>query len=200
MIRNAKRRHIHSSVENCSAKNLWRFLHSLGFGRCRKDLPLSVDKNGLNQHFSSPPHILDPLTKPLTINNIQALPIVASAPFYFTPVTESDIKKIILSIPSKAVGSDGIGRDMLLPILSSILSSITSIINFSLSSGTFPLLWKLAFMVPVPKISVPVEFKHYRPISILPFLSKVLERVVLRQFSYFLSSNNLLTHLLLAVL
>ncbi|CAG9136903.1 unnamed protein product [Plutella xylostella] len=42
---------------------------------------------------------------------------------------------------------------------------------------TFPLLWKYAFMVPVPKISDPVEFKHYRPISILPFLSKVLERL-----------------------
>lgn len=47
-------------------------------------------------------------------------------------------------------------------------------------------------MVPVPKIPVPAEFKHYRPISILPFLSKVLERVVMRQFSNFLSYNNLL--------
>ncbi|KAG7311164.1 hypothetical protein JYU34_002162 [Plutella xylostella] len=195
MIRNAKRRHIHSSVENCSSKNLWQFLHSLGLGRCRKDQPLSVDKDGLNRHFSSPPHILDPVTKALTISNIQALPIAASSPLHFTPVTETDIKKIILSIPSKAVGSDGIGRDMLLPILPFILSSITSIINFSLSSGTFPTLWKLAFMVPVPKISSPVEFKHYRPISILPFLSKVLERVVLRQFSNFLSSNNLLNPL-----
>ena len=65
----------------------------------------------------------------------------------------------------------------------------------SLSSGTVPLDFKTALVKPLLKKSTldPNILKNYRPISNLPFLSKILEKVILQQLSDHLASNNLLT-------
>ena len=63
----------------------------------------------------------------------------------------------------------------------------TVILNLSLSTGTFPTKWKCARITPILKSSDPSLPKNYRPISILPIVSKVLERylhsVVLKHLS-----------------
>ena len=62
---------------------------------------------------------------------------------------------------------------------------ITSIINNSLSSGKGPVQWKQAVVTPVFKGGDEAQMNNYRPISILPILSKVLIRewVVYNQLS-----------------
>lgn len=77
--------------------------------------------------------------------------------------------------------------DVILPIL-------THIINFSLESEVFPTSWRKAFIIPLPKINNPSSLNHFRPISILPFLSKILEAVVHKQLSSHIFSNNLLSN------
>lgn len=79
-----------------------------------------------------------------------------------------------------------------MPILDEISPVIQYLLNFSISSGTFPLIWKEAQITPLPKKPNPDSFSDYRPISILPFLSKVLERLVHQQLASFLVKNNLL--------
>ncbi|KAG7300576.1 hypothetical protein JYU34_014871 [Plutella xylostella] len=81
---------------------------------------------------------------------------------------------------------------MIVPILNIILPIITHILNSSIISSTFPTLWKEAQIIPLPKKHNPSSFSDYRPISILPFLSKVLEKLVHRQLSGFLIRNNLM--------
>ncbi|KMQ81547.1 reverse transcriptase, partial [Lasius niger] len=49
-----------------------------------------------------------------------------------------------------------------------------------------------AVITPIPKINHPTLVQHYRPISILPYLSKVLERVVLDQLTEYLREKDLL--------
>lgn len=66
------------------------------------------------------------------------------------------------------------------------------IFNFSLTYGIFPDQWKTALVCPVSKIKNPTSVQHYRLISILPALSKALERVVYRQMCDYLEQNNLL--------
>ena len=78
------------------------------------------------------------------------------------------------------------------PMLESIAPVLTHIINFSLSSNVFPSQWKNAHVIPLPKTSNPSNVTDYRPISILPVLSKVLESLVNDQLYSFLSTNNLL--------
>ncbi|CAH2108919.1 unnamed protein product [Euphydryas editha] len=81
---------------------------------------------------------------------------------------------------------------MILPVLDNIASVITHIINFSLSCNVFPSLWKRAIVIPLPKTSNPTCLSQYRPISILPILSKVLESIVHKQLYSYLISNCLL--------
>ena len=66
-------------------------------------------------------------------------------------------------------------------------------INFSLKSGTFPTQWKRAKIIPIHKSGDKDTPSNYRPISILPCVSKLLERVVQRQLLAYLHKNNILS-------
>jgi len=57
----------------------------------------------------------------------------------------------------------------------SITTPLTKLFNI-LISGKFPEKWKLSSIVPIPKASDHASFSNYRPISLLPFVSKILER------------------------
>lgn len=112
--------------------------------------------------------------------------------FTLRPVNESDVAKYIMSISTNAVGVDGIGKDMIVLSLPCILPVITAIVNKSILSGEVPDLWKSALVNPLPKVDNPSQFKDLRPISILPFLSKVLEKAVYTQLSQYVENNNIL--------
>ena len=62
-----------------------------------------------------------------------------------------------------------------------ISSPLTHILNCFINTKTFPAAWKTARVSPIPKVDFPTESDHYRPIAILPVLSKVYERPVLSQ-------------------
>ncbi|CAH2096615.1 unnamed protein product [Euphydryas editha] len=81
---------------------------------------------------------------------------------------------------------------MLIPLIDILCPIITFMFNFSISTSTFPSTWKDADIIPLPKKSNPTTISEYRPISILPFLSKALERLVHQQLSHFLLKYNLL--------
>ena len=87
---------------------------------------------------------------------------------------------------------------ILTPILHDCLDEITpivtDIVNKSLSCGVVPQCFKHALVKPLLKKANldPNCLSNYRPVSNLPFLSKVLERIVLRQFLQHLESHSLL--------
>ena len=195
MIRNAKRRHILENISSCSSTNIWKFLGTLGIGKSRHlDLPNSIGLDDLNKYFTSV-STLDSLAKQRTLDLISGLTRPNINSFHFSPAAEGDIKKIILSIKSKAVGCDNISRRMIITLLDHLLPAISHIVNFSFQSGFFPSLWRKAYVRPLPKISNPSLPNHFRPISILPFLSKVLEACAHKQLSHFIHINNLLSPL-----
>ncbi|CAK1588724.1 unnamed protein product [Parnassius mnemosyne] len=195
MIRNAKRRFILSNISSSSPANIWKFLGTLGIGkRQRCEFQKTIGLDDINFHFvSNSP--LDHQTKRLTIEHLMGLPRPDIDLFQFSPVAMDEIKKTILSIKSNAVGCDNISRRMILFILDHILPVISHIINFSLDSGDFPSLWRQAYVIPLQRITNPTLPNHFRPISILPFLSKVLEACVHKQLSQFISCHNLLSPL-----
>ncbi|KAJ8381300.1 hypothetical protein SKAU_G00020780, partial [Synaphobranchus kaupii] len=75
-----------------------------------------------------------------------------------------------------------------------ILPFVTSLVNSSLTSGCFPSSFKRAYITPILKKPTldPSNIQNYRPVSLLPFLSKTIERAVSNQLSSFLTQNNLL--------
>ena len=77
-------------------------------------------------------------------------------------------------------------------MLNSLLPKITNLVNISLETGTFPKALKTAVIKPLLKKSSldATVLNNYRPISNLPFLGKVLEKVVYQQLTDFLLTNN----------
>lgn len=53
--------------------------------------------------------------------------------------------------------------------------------NSCSSHGIFSEFWKRAIITPIPKVKMPLEYKDLRPVSVLPHLSKVLEKIMVTQ-------------------
>lgn len=190
--RDAQRQHIHDSISNGDTAKIWKFLKNLGIGRvAQNDISSAIDIDNLNSHFtSSTTHDKSSLEK--TLNNLASLPTPNFIPFNFTEFTEPEVEGCIRSISSDAVGCDQVSRAMILPILPAVLQVITHIFNYSVKAGKFPTSWKDSLVIPIPKRPDPTNLSDYRPISILPFLSKALERLIHSQLSGFLNKNSIL--------
>ena len=76
-------------------------------------------------------------------------------------------------------------------IKNEISQPITLIINQSILSGTFPDKLKLAKVIPIHKNGDNTKIDNYRPITILPAISKIFERVLFNQIDKYFSSHNL---------
>ena len=151
-----------------------------------------IDVDALNIHFASITP-MDDTVKANTLHVIRSLPSPSTTPFLFELITPAQVKKNILAIKSDAAGIDGINRKLLLLPLKVLAPVITHIFNFSLSTNSFPSAWRIARIIPIPKSKDPKSFSQYRPISILPFLSKVLERIVSEQLNQYLLENRILS-------
>ena len=112
----------------------------------------------------------------------------------FDEISESEVEKIILASPPKSCSLDPIPTTILLKCLESTLKDITAIINYSLRTGTVPDVFKQAVVIPLLKKSNLDQdnLKNYRPVSNLPFLSKILEKVVLKQLNKHLQAHRLI--------
>lgn len=96
----------------------------------------------------------------------------------FNPPTEKEIIDIITSLKDSASGHDEIRSSLIIRISSSIIRPLTYVLTKSLETGLIPKYLKIAKVVPVFKSGDCSQFSNYRPISVLPCFSKVLEKLV----------------------
>ncbi|XP_029678541.1 uncharacterized protein LOC115244754 [Formica exsecta] len=106
--------------------------------------------------------------------------------FYWSYVTPLTIRRVLSCSKSNAIGADEISLKLIRFTLPYLMPIVEHLINFSLNHGVFPKQWKSALICPIPKIKNPTSVQHYRPISILPAMSMILERVVGEQICRFL--------------
>jgi len=111
---------------------------------------------------------------------------------FFKHIMPATITKAFDRIKSNATGSDGIPIKIIKAVLPYLMPVFENVYNFSLMSGCVPKIWKSALITPLPKIKHPTIVQHYRPIAILPVVSKALERVVSDQIIEFMTENSLL--------
>ena len=93
---------------------------------------------------------------------------------------------------SKSAGEDKISGKFLRDAAEVISSPLTYIMNLSLKSATVPDDFKLARVLPIYKKGNRNYEGNYRPVSILPVASKVLENIVYNQMHKYLEQNNLI--------
>ena len=110
-----------------------------------------------------------------------------------SPTTDLEITKIINTLKMKTShGHDKISNVLLKKVVNSIRLPLLIIFNNSLKEGVFPDLMKKAKVRPLYKCDNPQICDNYRPISLLPVLSKVLEKIVYRRLTGHLESNDIL--------
>ena len=130
-----------------------------------------------------------------TLNQCSFIPRIypLSEQFTFNAVKCEQVQKIVTSMASgKAPGIDKIPIHVIKDCLPAILPSLTSIINATFEFDTSPLAWKTAEVTPILKAGDHDIPNNNRPISLLPVLSKVCERVAHNQLtSYLLSRGRL---------
>ena len=98
----------------------------------------------------------------------------------FLSLTEvSEVKKkIIAELKDGAPGKDGIMSKSPKCISDYVAIPLTRLINLSFSHGIFPNDLKVALVSPLYKATDPMIFGNYRPISLLPLLSKIFEKLM----------------------
>ena len=102
----------------------------------------------------------------------------STANFRFRPIMVQDIREAIAKLTtSKSFGTDTISSYFLKMALPFLENSI----NTSLETGIFPDIWKISRVAPIYKEGDKSEKSNYRPISVLPVISRLFERLVYDQ-------------------
>lgn len=115
--------------------------------------------------------------------------------FIFKYVSKVFVKNFLKSMKrTKATGLDELPPGLLRDCHQHLIDPLHHIINMSLQTGTVPSAWKKAKVIPLFKSGDKNNTDNYRPISVLPALSKLLEKAVHNQVSQYLEDNNLLNN------
>uniref|UniRef100_A0A3P9BKS9 Reverse transcriptase domain-containing protein n=3 Tax=Maylandia zebra TaxID=106582 RepID=A0A3P9BKS9_9CICH len=110
----------------------------------------------------------------------------------FQPINSKDLEDILGQLNSSSCCLDVLPTSFFKKVSKTLESDLLQIVNFSLLSGVFPESLKTAVIKPILKKDNldKTQMNNYRPISNLPFLSKIIEKAVSQQLSYFLKQNN----------
>ena len=112
--------------------------------------------------------------------------------FILDPVSENEVLRILSNFKDSSAGWDELKPLIMKNIKESIKTPLTHICNKSFSSGLFPSELKIANVVPIFKSGDEMVFSNYRPVSVLPVFSKLLERLMYNRLISFINENKLL--------
>ena len=186
VIKKAKANYYASKFNTATeSKKKWSSIREIGIGKSKCESTSQIDVNALNAKF---------LDVPSTVSNNDFYDSSYShdsqqIPFSFRCVDQTEVLSAILKIKSNAEGPDDINPKFIKLLLPRLLNYITYIFNSIFTTSCFPTLWKTARIVPIPKSN-----SDFRPIAILPYLSKVFERLAHSQMYAFLNENSLLSN------
>ena len=150
--------------------------------------------NELNKHFTNIADIIE--KSPFNPEHFRELKCVldekiGNKMFHISCITPLEVKQIIDKLDvSKSTGLDGIGPKVIKHCGDSITLCIASMINHSIRNGIFPDSLKTARVIPLFKSGLKEDPNNYRPISILPTISKIFERHIANQVQSFLHSTH----------
>ena len=143
--------------------------------------------NTFNNHFTS-------IAKNIEQNLITSKSKYYSSQqtFFLAPTNEQEVLTTIKQLKrNKAFGPSSIPTKFLKLFQNELSKPISFIINLAFSTGTFPIVLKIAKLMPFFKKGDPSRCTNYRPISLLSNLSKIIEKLVHRRATDFLNQQNL---------
>ena len=111
--------------------------------------------------------------------------------FYLFPVTDDECLNIIASLKLTSVDKNHIPVKVFKLVSQYLCYPIAKIVNLSFTHGIFPKVLKIAKITPIHKKNDKNVCSNYRPISCLPLLSKVFERLIANRITSFFTKFNL---------
>lgn len=112
---------------------------------------------------------------------------------FLSGVSEEEIKNVVEKFDNKkSAGYDGINMAIVKQVISSILTPLCHICNSSFASGIFPEKMKIARVVPIFKAGDNKLLTNYRPVSLLPQFSKILEKLFNNRLMKFIENYSIL--------
>ena len=206
-LKRSKAEYFHGLCSNSKkhASQLWKHINellsrnskavveSVCIGNSETSDPESVAEV-LNNHFISAAGVL-PSTE--TEMELPASPTISTT-FRIKTVTQDTVLELIRSLdPRKSSGPGDISTRCLKLAAPGIVAPLTTIFNQSLTLGLgrVPAVWKRANVAPVFKKGDRTDPNNYRPISVIPVVGKILERIVYQQTLHHLLKKKQSSHI-----
>ena len=113
---------------------------------------------------------------------------------YLEPTNRLEIINIIKCLkPKSSSGYDDISPKLLKHCCQALAEPLSHIANLSIEAGIFPSLMKIAKVIPLYKKDSKSDFLNYRPISLLPSFSKIIEKLIHKRLMNYLTQHNILS-------
>ena len=193
--RKNKREYYKEKINNFTgdSKKMWNILHDITDRSYKEEiLPDLINEEVANKFNTFFSNVGMNVQKKLNIN-IDKPTLNESGLFRFQPETKKQIEHLINRIkPNVATGCDQLSAKLIKIATPVISEDLKNLVNLSYETKTFPDQLKIAIVKPIHKKGDNNDPAQYRPISILPILSKIFERSAVDQLMDYIVKNGLL--------
>lgn len=205
LLRKAKRNYDSQELQNNknNKKKLWETIKNISGTNRKADYSCNLitshnpirDLNTINTYFATVGKKLAERIEHNQTNRYANLDYLTPLnSLVLLPTTEEEVLNVICKFRDKcAVGLDRISGTIIKRYASLLSSPIAYITNLAFSTGIFPHAFKTALIKPIYKSGDKDSVSNFRPISILPTMSKIVERLMNVRLVDFLEKNNLLS-------
>ena len=208
--RNAKKSYYSARIEEFrnDSKKLWGLINkAICKSRNRLDLPTKIKNindlyiygskeiaNAFCSFFTNVgPDLASSIPTAKKLYNDYVKDISCNTSLFMSPTDHVEVYKIISQLKNKtSSGYDEINNILIKQLGEVVSVPLSKIFNKSIAEGTFPKEMKLADIVPIYKSKDRLSCTNYRPVSLLPVVSKVLERIIYKRLYHHLLTNDLL--------
>ena len=208
LIRKSKREYYHKQFESTknNIRQTWKTINGI-IGRCKSGSQQSTFKTDDGKKVTEP----DEVSNSFNDFFVNIGPKLASGikhtgkdffdyllnptqkSLFMKPILADEIVKIISKFnQNKSPGHDGIGNFIVKNVAHIISGPLADIFNLSLSTGSVPEQLKVAKVIPIYKKENVEIFSNYRPVSVLPCFSKILERLIFNRCMDYINNYNIL--------
>ena len=151
--------------------------------------------DGFNNFFVNVgPNLAKTIQAPANMSVNDYLPDPNVNTMFLDPVTEQEVVELVKKFSNKtSLDCHGISMLLIKQILTHIVKPFTHICNLSFEIGIFPDLMKMAKVLPIFKSGKNNIYTNYRPVSLLPQFSKILEKLFNNRMDKFLNKYNIIS-------
>ena len=182
-IRSSKRAFIRERLNsNRNTKEWWDTIKSV---TNKQKIPAKVDKHFIHGKLMSSTEVSHSLNEYYVGVGGEPIQTVSHPPAVEATLQHLSIGEVKLLMKqldvTKSTSSDDFPTWVSYECLEDIALPFHDIVNCMIKTGQYPDRWKRAQVSPLPKVSTPTEYKHYRPISLLYHLGKISEQVIINK-------------------